>query len=381
MDRRSGVRPRGNSIEIDFYANGIRCREALKLAPTKPNLSHAKRMREAILHEIGIGTFDYERHFPGGRQASKLSSRPASRSIEKSLDDWLLLQSKRCESSTIRDYKSAIEFHLKPSFGSKLLSELVTSDIQRWIATLAISHKRINNILIPLRGVCEIAFVDGVIDRDPTSRIRNLSVRQDEPQPFSPSEIAAILDCAEPQVRNLFLFAFATGLRTSELIALEWPDIDWKRGVVCVKRASVRKLTKAPKTSAGEREVKLLPHAIDALQAQRQFSLLRNAQIFLCPRTGAPWTTDQQIRKSCWQHLLKKAGVPYRNPYQTRHTYASLLLSAGENPMWVAKQMGHKDWGMIRKRYGRWIPEVDSTAGSKVMSIWSQVGHPVSASV
>jgi integrase len=31
------------------------------------------------------------------------------------------------------------------------------------------------------------------------------------------------------------------------------------------------------------------------------------------------------------------------------------MLSRGENPMWVAQQMGHKDWGMIRKVYGRWI--------------------------
>jgi integrase len=43
--------------------------------------------------------------------------------------------------------------------------------------------------------------------------------------------------------------------------------------------------------------------------------------------------------------------------------------------MWVANQMGHKDWAMIRRVYGRWIPEVDTTAGSKIMQIWSQNGH------
>jgi integrase len=42
---------------------------------------------------------------------------------------------------------------------------------------------------------------------------------------------------------------------------------------------------------------------------------------------------------------LKKANIDYRNPYQTRHTYASQMLSRGENPMWVAHQLGHKDWG------------------------------------
>ncbi|HEX7647118.1 MAG TPA: tyrosine-type recombinase/integrase, partial [Noviherbaspirillum sp.] len=57
-----------------------------------------------------------------------------------------------------------------------------------------------------------------------------------------------------------------------------------------------------------------------------------------------------------WQRILKKAGVRYRNPYQTRHTYASTLLSANENPWWVAKQMGHVDVEMVFRHYGRWIP-------------------------
>lgn len=50
---------------------------------------------------------------------------------------------------------------------------------------------------------------------------------------------------------------------------------------------------------------------------------------------------------------LLKVGQKYRNPYQTRHTFASTLLSRGDNPMFVAQQMGHKDWAMIRKVYER----------------------------
>lgn len=62
---------------------------------------------------------------------------------------------------------------------------------------------------------------------------------------------------------------------------------------------------------------------------------------------------------------MKKAGVRYRRPYQTRHTYASMMLSAGEHPMWVAKQMGHTDWTMIARVYGRWMPQADQNAGRK----------------
>jgi|GEM_PF-4414477 len=59
-------------------------------------------------------------------------------------------------------------------------------------------------------------------------------------------------------------------------------------------------------------------------------------RVFHNPRTSEPWETDHQIRRTAWIHTLKKAGVRYRNPYQTRHTYASMMLSGGENIMWVA---------------------------------------------
>lgn len=73
---------------------------------------------------------------------------------------------------------------------------------------------------------------------------------------------------------------------------------------------------------------------------------------------------------------MKKAGVRYRRPYQTRHTYASMMLSAGEHPMWVAKQMGHTDWLMIGRVYGRWMPSSDTNAGGKAELIWSKSERP-----
>ena len=177
------------------------------------------------------------------------------------------------------------------------------------------------------------------------------------------------------QGRNLIQFAVCTGLRTSELIALEWGDIDWEAGLVRVRRALVKGSIKRPKTKAGERSVMLFEPALDALKSQRQFTFLADGRIFHNPRTNEPWEGDGPIRKTLWQPALKRAGVVYRIPYQTRHTYASTLLSKGENPMWVAQQMGHTDWGMIRKRYGRWIPDVDTSVGSKIKQFWSQDSH------
>jgi integrase len=96
----------------------------------------------------------------------------------------------------------------------------------------------------------------------------------------------------------------------------------------------------------------LLPPAMEALLAQKAYTYLEGKRIFYNPRTNQPWENHAQIRKTCWKYILKKAGVRYRNP--TRHTYASMMLSAGENMLWLAMQMGHRDTEMIIKTYAKW---------------------------
>jgi integrase len=183
-----------------------------------------------------------------------------------------------------------------------------------------------------------------------------------------------IIGTAEGQMRNLIRFAFWTGLRTSELIGLEWGDMDCEKWTVRVQRAFVSGQVKETKTKGSARTVVLFPEAMRALEEQKEHSFLEGGRIFRHPLSSLPWKQPQQIEKF-WKTILKRAGVPFRNPYQTRHTYASMLLSAGENPMFVASQMGHASWAMIARVYGKWIPENAPGSGDKIRGVWSQFGH------
>lgn len=155
-------------------------------------------------------------------------------------------------------------------------------------------------------------------------------------------------------------------MRTSELIALNWDDVYLDAGYIQIIKALTQAADEpeAPKTTAGNRKVKLLEPAMQALKAQKCYTRLQNQEVFQNPRTKTRWTGDQAIRRSLWIPALKKAGVEYHNPYQTRHTYASMMLSAGENIMWVSKQMGHKDSTITAKTYARFLERSDNNAGS-----------------
>lgn len=103
-------------------------------------------------------------------------------------------------------------------------------------------------------------------------------------------------------------------MRTNELIALRWEDVDLRAGMLSVRRAKVRKRNKVPKTKAERRAVKLLQLALDALLSQRQHTQLQGEEVFLNPRTGQTWVGDAAVRKIAWQPVLRRADVRYRYP-------------------------------------------------------------------
>ncbi len=64
-------------------------------------------------------------------------------------------------------------------------------------------------------------------------------------------------------------------------------------------------------------------------------------------------------------------GLKRRRPYQTRHTTATLWLAAGENPEWIAKQLGHSTTKMLFEVYSRYVPNLTRQDGSAFNSLIS----------
>lgn len=374
-----GVRPASSStIEIDFYYAGRRCRERIKLKPTPTNLRRAANHRAAILDAIEKGVFSYVDTFPNSKNALFFTEKKQTKRLDDYLEKWLSSKKQSIKASSFEGYQKIIRYTLNPYLGAIELQALKRKDIRDMCEQTQASNKRISNILSVLRSALTDAVTDDFIDTNPLSGWtykRNEAPKEgDDVDPFTLEEQALITSRMPPQGKNLIQFAFWTGLRTSELVALRWGDVDFNRNEIRVRRATTqaaKQQAETTKTRSGNRTVKLLTPALEALLDQKPFTYLANEQVFHNPRTNRPWVGDQPIRRTLWQPALKAAGVRYRNPYQTRHTYASMMLSAGEHPMWVAAQMGHSDWGMIRRIYGKWMPDAAPDAGNKVEALFS----------
>lgn len=364
------------SIQITFTYNGRQCRERIKLKPTAANLKRAEAHRILILEAIENGTFDYAVTFPNS-SVHKQQAAPEALKTGRYLEQWLDEKRPTIKRSTYNGYYKVIR-QLNVHLGHIPIGELSRKHIADYARTLTCGNKTINNKLSPLRKALEDAVQHLIIDDNP---IKNWGYKRIMPpkakaiiDPFTKDEQRAILAELTGQAHNLIKFAFWTGLRTSELIAIEWGDIDWHRQTIRIERAKTQdsRDDEIPKTASSVRDVKLLPPALAALQAQKAHTYLKNSKIFENPATGKPWQGDQAIRKTLWQPALKRAGVRYRKPYQTRHSFASMMLSSGENLAWVSRMLGHSNVMQTAKAYATWIPNTNPDAGEKAVALFSQ---------
>ncbi|MGH8460619.1 MAG: tyrosine-type recombinase/integrase [Stenotrophobium sp.] len=375
MDR-TGISSKRGHCQLSFVYLGDRYRIVLPglLFERPSDRKAAARILASAKRDIDLGKFYFPDHFPDHPAAARFRKGHQIK-IGDALRQWLLAKRPTVEPTTYHGYEKDTVYHLLPNFGEHRLSELRTSDVEQWLQDLDVCGKTKNNILIPLRSVFRQAFRDEKIERDPIEKIPLFQHRAKEPDPLSCAEIEAVLNACEGQIQNIIEFAIWTGLRTSELIAVRWTDADLTAGKVHVRLTRTRQSEKSHgKTATAMRAVDLHPQAREALLRQQQYTQGKTF-VFDNPRTGEPWKHDGPYRKVAWAPALAKAGVKYRPAYQSRHTFASMLLSAGVEPMYVAQQMGHRDWGMIRKVYGRWMPEHSQTQQARIAAIWAPTRH------
>lgn len=354
-----GVTPHGAGIQLTFYWRGRRVRPTLPLPATTANLRHARRVLDEIKERIRHGTFEFGEYFPDARAAPP-KHEPTFGDVATA---WL--KSLDVEHSTDLSYRRILDHYWLPTLRDIAIARITNAKIRELVGDLVVGRKTRNNVLIPARAVFAQAVVDEVIDANPMALIKNAKTQREPPDPFDVDEVPIILAqlrrAHDEQVANYFEFAFYTGMRPSEQIALQWGDVDWRRGTATVRRARVWGQNKDRTKTFVSRDVELTDIALACLKRQKACTfLLEGGFIFHNPHTGAPWQNVEHQRRM-WARAFKVTGLRYREPYQTRHTFATQALMAGANPMWVSRQLGHVNMGMLLKVYSRWIDLADKS--------------------
>lgn len=354
-----GIYKNLKSIVIDMTIQGIRVRETIPATPTAERLKFASEKRMAVIFDAKMGVLDYARHFPDSKNLMKFARNKSEHiSIEQATNLWFKRNSKNWAASTYKGYWSKVKTHILPNFGHLSASDFKPSIYKQWAAECEIGAKSINEVRSILRNIFNELVFDELLESNPIDKCKPAKRIAPEPNPFTEEERAKIIQALpDNSARDFYIFCFWTGLRTGEALGLRWQDVDFAKKRIYIRQSIVNGKLAATKTKGSARTHELHELALPILEKLRkvQSTDTDNCRIFLDPRTNKPWKYDGVPRERFWAPALKSAGVDYRCPYTCRHTYASHLLTDGCDPTWLAKQLGHSDWGMIRSTYARWM--------------------------
>lgn len=381
------VRKETGCLIIDFYYQGIRCREQTALPDTQANRKKVEKLISRIEGDISLGTFDYRRYFPGSRNAAKFAHTPSGESngtaqannavlhatplfrdfsqtwFEEKQVEW-----RKTHRSMIRNDLDKL---LLPHFGDKEIGQITKAEVLGYRAELAkttargktspISNPRINKILNPLRQILNEA-ADRFDFRSPYQNIKQLKVRKTDVHPFSIEEVKQIIDTVRVDFKNYYTVRFFTGMRTGEIDGLKWKFVDFDRRLIMIRETIVAGDEEYTKNDGSQRDIQMSQLVYDALKAQEKVTKDKSAFVF-CNRNGTP-LAHKNVTNRVWYPLLRYLNVPPRRPYQCRHTAATLWLAAGENPQWIAMQLGHTTTEMLFRVYSRFVPNLTRKDGS-----------------
>jgi integrase len=371
-----GVELRPNSVRIRFTQDGVRHKITLDGEPTRANKIRAQKLVNRIRQEIKLGTFawdNYATEFPGYDYIPKPEAAAPVPTFSEYGRKWINTVTNT--KSTRRLYKQTIENFWGRELGDIKLDELRHDDIATVLADLSeeLSSKTLNNALIPLRRMLDAAVANKIIVGSPASSIRNLPYQKPTPDPFEAEEVGAILKHMEDhyaeQVWAYYEFAFNTGLRPSEQIAAKWGSFDKRRKTLHITNARVLNQDKDTKTHKG-RVIDLSEGAMHALRTMKKHTFMRgvNEPIFCDPITGQAWPRIRELNTNYFQPVLRALQIRQRRAYNTRHTFASLALTAGVNVAYISGQLGHTSAVTTLTYYAKWIRGADGGAEAAKLS-------------
>jgi integrase len=319
------------------------------------SVTEARRLRDEYLKQLYVH--------------GDIQSRPAQGEnnilFGELAERWAKITKKRVKTSTFRGYQIAMNAYILDRFGNVPINRISYIDIEEFITDLDCSNKRINNLLVPLRGVFKLAHRSEFIENNIMSMVENRKIEKPKISPLSIEEVDNFLECVQPFYRPFFVVAFFTGMRAGEMSALKWKNVDFDRRIIKIVETRVYGEEGRPKTNSSYRDIDMLPMVYDALKEQASRTRLRSKYVFL-NQDDKPIEIET-LRKNAWTKGLKKAGIDYRPVIQTRHTFATMMVSTGENLGWIQKMMGHSSLKMITDKYFSYIPNMTHNDGSKFM--------------
>ena len=350
--------------------------------------------RAAALKALQIAVEEYERS-----RSLPMAMPPAKETVAEWVKTWLRDYAPHpCAPKTLERYRQLANYVLEATEGARAalattpLAELKHTGVEAALYELLRMPAKRRAHLSP-KTVREVAAVLGValneafrLDKllvSPMLKVKLPKVERADARALTPEQMQRLYDVCRDDWTFVFIeIALASGARRGELLALEWPDIDWLSATVTISKSIEQTAAglrvKRPKNGK-VRKFRVGARAIAALRfRQEQQAEPRRllgpdykGDLVFCEPDGAllwPDLVSQTVTRR-----LRKAGITDASLHTLRHTLASHLLANHVPLPAVSARLGHADVNVTARIYSHMLPDDDARAADA----WEKIIRPI----
>lgn len=267
------------------------------------------------------------------------------------------------ERRTLDRYAQLWRRHVEPVFGAVPASRITTGDVRAWVASLlaeGLSRASVGQAVTVLSSCMKVAIEQGIRRDNPTRGCRPRPDVPEQGRGYSPEQLLALLDAADPGDRAIYLLAATTGPRFGELAGFRVGDLNFDDSTLAVQRVVIEArghqvVKPYPKGGSAARRVLALPPAVAT--ALKQLADGRDPGAPLWPNRfgGLRW---YRAASAALRRAQRTAGVELGGFHALRRTAATLSLRAGMSLRDVQAMLGHASPLMTMTRYA--LPDVET---------------------
>ena len=312
---------------------------------------------------------------------------PTGLTVGEYLDEWFAGDAdQKTRIRTLNGYRGVVRRYLKPALGGVQLEKLTAKDVRGMESMLLrrgsidgrpLSAKTVVQAHRVLSSALNAAVTAEIVSNNVARSVTPPKVKRYEPMTLKWEDIHALLQAIdEDDLKTLVVVAMQTGLRRSEIVGLQWRDLDLDRGTLSVRRSLTKVAGREaeldlPKSGRG-RVVTLPAAGVQELKCHLGRVLYSRPEDFVFTGADGRFVNPDWLSK--WFKLCReKAGLQGLRFHDLRHTHASLMLADGVHLKVVSERLGHSSIGITADLYSHVAPTVQRDAADRFEASWQSV--------
>lgn len=274
---------------------------------------------------------------------------------------------KRCRKLTQSTYRSLFKNHIRPRWGNEFVHNVKPMAIESWLEDYPHSRQIKAHVRNLMHTLFQVAIKWEITDkRNPVDLVRQSRKRMKTPRILTPPEFKALLDQLSEPYKTMILTAACLGLRVSELLGLQWGDINFEDLTVNIQRSVSEGEVNGTKTEASQNALPLDPDLAEVLLAHQTRTVYRSSTdfIFAGANGNPPWPDG--VLTDHLKPAAVKAGIGNIGWHTFRHTYSTLLHALGTTPAVQKELLRHSDIQTTLNIYTQAVSSEKREAAAKV---------------